>query len=218
MVLITSQSQVAFAGVVGGDSDPDGDEWFSDDNCPFVYNPGQEDKNGDGVGDVCIVVVVLEGKKIDALKDKIQDFVEGKRDADKLTKKLDKVLLALNPIDHTPKHIAKLLKDTANLLDKEKITTVEYDELVTAIQTGNAENINAVLAGIILSDKDLKKLTKTIDKLNPDLSPDFDKACKELDGFNKEVNKLFEKGKLTETEKDVLIVDTEAIKTSLECV
>ena len=55
IILITSQSPVAFAGVVGGGSDPDGDEWFSDDNCPFVYNPGQEDVNDDGVGGQCVL-------------------------------------------------------------------------------------------------------------------------------------------------------------------
>ena len=34
--------------------DTDGDGIFDDvDNCPFNYNPGQEDADGDGIGDVC---------------------------------------------------------------------------------------------------------------------------------------------------------------------
>jgi len=53
MILITAQSQVVFAGVQGGEDDPDGDNWFSRDNCPNVWNPDQEDTDKDGIGDVC---------------------------------------------------------------------------------------------------------------------------------------------------------------------
>jgi hypothetical protein len=34
--------------------DPDGDNIITEfDNCPDVFNPGQEDGDGDGIGDVC---------------------------------------------------------------------------------------------------------------------------------------------------------------------
>ena len=209
MIIIVSQSPVAFAGAGGWeDKDNDGYSTFQgdcDDEDPKKYP-----RHGCNYSDV--------EEKTDALKAKVQDLVEKKKDANKLIKKLGNVIKALNPFDNTEENIEKLLKDTNDLLMKEKITTDEHNALVTAIQTGDAENIKAVLAGIDLGGKDLKRLTNTIDKLNPDLSPDIDKACKELDGFNIEVNKLFDKDKLTVTEKDALIVDAEAIKTSLECV
>jgi len=209
MIIITSQSPEAFAGAGGWeDKDNDGYSTFQgdcDDEDPERY-PG----HGCNYSDV--------EEKTDALKAKVQDLVEKKKDANKLTKKLVNVIKALNPFDTTEESIEKLLKDTNNLLMKEKITTDEHNALVTAIQTGDAENIKGVLAGIDLGGRDLKRLTKTIDKLNPDLSPDIGKACKELDGFNIGVNNLFDKDKLTVTEKDALIVDAEAIKTSLECV
>jgi len=211
MIIITSQSPAAFAGNGGWeDKDNDGFSTYQgdcNDNDPEVY-PEQG----------CINSVAKEfvEEKTDALKDNVQDVVENNKDAQKLIKKLDNVFKALNPPDNSEKTLAKLLKDTNKLLEKEKITTDEHNALVTAIQTGDAENIKAVFAGIILSDKDHKKFTKTIYKLNP--YPDVGKACREINGFDKEVNKLFDQDKLTESEKDALIDVAEEIKTSLGCV
>jgi hypothetical protein len=38
--------------IIGIDYDDDGIAGSSD-NCPYHYNPGQEDSDGDGIGDIC---------------------------------------------------------------------------------------------------------------------------------------------------------------------
>jgi len=53
VIVLTSQFPTAFAGVQCSESDPDCDNWYTSDNCPDVYNPEQEDSDGDGIGDAC---------------------------------------------------------------------------------------------------------------------------------------------------------------------
>ncbi len=53
IIIISSQSPLAFAGVQCGEDDPDCDNVYTNDNCPNHFNPGQEDSDGDGIGDVC---------------------------------------------------------------------------------------------------------------------------------------------------------------------
>ena len=193
------------------DDDNDGVPNFSD-NCIDIANPDQTDFDGDGIGDACESV----SEKLDILKAQANGFLDEK-DAKKLTKKLDKVTTSLNPPDNSEKNLQKLLKDTDKLLEKGKISASDHVLLVAAIQSGDIDEINDALAEITISEKDLRKLTKTIDKLGGNQSPDISKACKELDGFIKETNKLESKGKLTPVKSSSLITAANNIKTEIGC-
>jgi hypothetical protein len=64
---------------VGGDSlgDYDNDGWgIASDNCPYAYNPCQEDADSNGVGDVCICMCDCDGDPAcDGIKSDVVDVV-----------------------------------------------------------------------------------------------------------------------------------------------
>ena len=75
IIIISSQSPLAFGGQQCGESDPDCDNWYTTDNCPNVYNPGQEDSNGDGIGDACDSVTIAVQDIQNIIKE-IKDLIE----------------------------------------------------------------------------------------------------------------------------------------------
>jgi hypothetical protein len=78
--------------VEGADSDGDGIA-DSEDNCPLVYNPGQEDSNGDGTGDACCCVG-LTGN-VDGDGDQLIDIGD-------LTAMIAYLYIAPNPVPACP--------------------------------------------------------------------------------------------------------------------
>ncbi len=57
-------------------NDPDGDQVCGcQDNCPYAYNPGQEDSDGDGFGDSCIPPNALDADSSGINKARFLSFV-----------------------------------------------------------------------------------------------------------------------------------------------
>ena len=58
--------------IVYYDTDYDDDGWVNEeDNCPYRYNPGQEDENENGIGDVCEICCIGDRGNVDADPDDI---------------------------------------------------------------------------------------------------------------------------------------------------
>ena len=200
-----------------------------DDICPGFDD--NIDTDSDGIPDGCDTLTVEQ--QIGDLKDQINGILVDK-DAKKLTKKLDKTNEKLTPQpEKANKDLDKFLDKVEKLFVENKLTLDERNSLITALDSIRTdptddsitiEEIQTVLDAVnaisnpLLTLKDTESLTKPLNKAIDDLTPNVEKACKEMDKFIKDTNKLVTKGKLLQVDADKLIESAQKIKTDIGCV
>jgi hypothetical protein len=133
------------------------------------------------------------------------------KDGEKLIRALDKAQKNSDAgkLDKSVKDLQKFIKEANKLIDKGKLSQSEAQLLVDAavgmiesLLDGQAtqdliDDIVALVDDGTLTGKDGKKLTKKLDKvLKNFLKGKPGKALKSIQKFNKDVNKLIDKGKL----------------------
>ncbi len=173
-------------------------------------------------------------EQIDVLTTLVNETVDDPKDAKKLTKKLDKTNEKLTPQpEKANKDLDKFLDKVEKLFVENKLTLDERNSLITALDSIRTdptddsitvEEIQTVLDAVnvisnpLLTLKDTESLTKPLNKAIDNLTPDEEKACKEMNKFIKDTNNLVGKGKLLQADADKLIESAQNIKDAIGCV
>ncbi|MFC1474656.1 DNRLRE domain-containing protein [bacterium] len=211
-----------------GNSDRDDDGVADDDdNCPDDPNPGQENMDGDGMGDVCDpdddVPDVVDDcpfenpNGLDFDMDGCTDTVDGLREliislnlGDKEEKKLLHIVdnaekhLAKGKLDKYEKELWKLIKEADKMADDGDIPAdaasliIGYTESIIA---GIHSTFTALCQFILNQDLDLKDKKKLIGKINKAEEHlekgEIDKAKEDLEKLIEETGKLRDDGDMS---------------------
>ena len=165
------------------------------DNCPIVFNPDQQDTDGDGEGDACEPPVdeVVPGV-LNLIDDLLQDPNLTNKGEDKLEKAQEKLEKALDKLQD--EGVEKALKEISNatdeLLDAGKKGVAVEGLINLLVETSRLEAQKAIDAAIAANgdQKDIDKAIKELDKAQKDLTKgDPDKAIEHYKDVFDEVEK-----------------------------
>ncbi len=109
------------------------------DNCPYMYNPNQEDLNNDGVGDICTWSKVLLDKSISIMEDNLPGYV---LQTNKMLNQSQKDLYSLN-ISSVSEYFS--LNNSNQLVIKKSLKTGIKDLIKIPVELKSQNQIEKVI-------------------------------------------------------------------------